>query len=71
MDYAFLVWQHETEVLHSLNACPTSGNTACGENAMVIDRSSSVDCALEVSIPLVFVELKLQGFHASHDSRNG
>jgi len=32
-------------------------------NAMVIDRSSSVDCALEVSIPLVFVELKLQGFH--------
>jgi hypothetical protein len=40
-------------------------------NAMVIDRSSSVDCALEVSIPLVFVKLKLQGFHASYDSRNG
>jgi len=40
-------------------------------NTMVIDRSSSVDCALEVSIPLVFVELKLQGFHAAHDRRNG
>jgi hypothetical protein len=38
-------------------------------NAMVIDRSSSVDCALEVSIPLVFVELKLQGFHASHSGQ--
>jgi len=38
-------------------------------NAMVIDRSSSVDCALEVSIQLVFVELKLQGFHASHSGQ--
>ena len=38
-------------------------------NAMVIDRSSSVDCALEVSIPLVFVELKLQGSHASHSGQ--
>jgi len=38
-------------------------------NAMVIDCSSSVDCALEVSIPLVFVELKLQGFHASHSGQ--
>ena len=40
-------------------------------NARVIDCSSSVDCARSVSIPLVFVELKLQGFHASHDRRNG
>jgi hypothetical protein len=38
-------------------------------NAMVIDRSISVDCAIEVSIPLVFVELKLQGFHASHSGQ--
>jgi hypothetical protein len=38
-------------------------------NAMVIDRSSSVDCARSVSIPLVFVELKLQGFHASHSGQ--
>jgi hypothetical protein len=38
-------------------------------NAMVIDRSSSVDCTLEVSIPLVFVELKLHGFHAFHSGQ--
>ena len=70
MDYAFLVWQHETEVLHSLNACPPV-IPLVESNAMVIDRSSSVDCERSVSIPLVFVELKLQGFHASHDRRNG
>ena len=38
-------------------------------NAMVIDCSSSVDCALEVSIPLMLVELKLHGFHASHSGQ--
>jgi hypothetical protein len=38
-------------------------------NAMVIDCASSVDCARSVSIPLVLVELKLQGFHASHSGQ--
>jgi hypothetical protein len=33
-------------------------------NAVVIDNSSRVDSLLEVSIPLVTVELKLQSFHA-------
>ena len=32
-------------------------------NTMVIDPSCSVKCPLEVSIPLVFVELELERFH--------
>jgi hypothetical protein len=32
---------------------------------MVINHPSSVDYALEMSIPFVFVQFKLQCFHAS------
>lgn len=32
-------------------------------NTMVIDNSGSVDGLLEVSIPLVLIQLELQGFH--------
>ncbi len=34
-------------------------------NAMVINYRSSIDCSLKVFIPLVLIQLKLQGFHAT------
>jgi putative transposase len=36
--------------------------------AMVVDHPSDIDDALEIPIPLMVVELKLQGFHTSDDS---
>jgi hypothetical protein len=35
---------------------------------MVINYPSSINCPLEVFIPLVTVELKLQGFHTFYDT---
>jgi hypothetical protein len=35
---------------------------------VVVDHPSHIDDALEISIPLMVVELKLQGFHTSDDS---
>jgi hypothetical protein len=36
--------------------------------AMVVDHPSHINDALEMPIPLMVVELKLQGFHTSDDS---
>ncbi len=49
-----------TQVLAPHPVVPTmKGNT------MVINYPTRVNHALEVSIPLVFVQLKLQGFHVT------
>jgi hypothetical protein len=35
-------------------------------DSVIVDNSSSVDCLLEISIPLVAVELEIQCLHAVH-----
>jgi hypothetical protein len=40
-------------------------------NAVVIDYPSSINRLLEVSIPLVTVELELQCFHTAYDRMSG